>query len=70
MKATDAKKSTTAMDGPVARVAIACPHCGKEFAPEHVAQVRSVLSSEDDAEEPKSMLDAMNAEIDRTDREE
>jgi hypothetical protein len=69
MKATDAKKSTTAMDGPVARVAIACPHCGKEFAPEHVAQVRSVLSSED-AEEPKTMLDAMSAEIDRTDREE
>lgn len=70
MKATDAKQPTTTPAGPVARVAIACPHCGKEFAPDQVEQVRSVLCGEDDAEEPATMLDAMNAEIDRPDREE
>lgn len=69
MKATDAKQPTTTPAGPVARVAITCPHCGKEFAPEHVAQVRSALGGEA-GEEPATMLDAMNAEIDRTDREE
>lgn len=68
MKATDAKQPTTTPAGPVARVAIACPHCGKEFAPEHVAEIRSVLGGEEEG--PGTMLDAMNAEIDRPDREE
>lgn len=69
-KQTKGPQSST----PIARVAITCPCCGEEFTPDQVEQVRSVLCEGEDPEmtpaQPKSMLDAMNAELDRPDRED
>lgn len=56
---------------PVARVAITCPHCGKDFSPAQVAEVRSVLGEsemEDDAP-PMTMQEAIGRELDDPERQ-
>lgn len=62
MKAS-AQPTTT----PVARVAITCPHCGEEFTPAQVAEVRAAMGESEDAMEggpPMSMQDAISRELD------
>lgn len=61
-------KSTTT---PASVIGINCPACGHPFTPAETGEVRAALGSAvpPPAPEPKSMMEAMDAELDDPERQ-
>lgn len=65
-------EDTTANQSTMSPVAVRCPSCGHQFTDAEESQVRMALDASEDAtetEEPTSMLEAMNQELDDPERQ-